>query len=179
MKKITAVFSVLVAMFAIVFYAYGGAIVAPTFGSYHWELLDSATNVYSTDSVLGVDTQTLFSKKPYVPGYRYAVCIRDSVGAADTITLQAFTYFSNATGTYTSLGAFTFDTLEPVAAVGSNYRRAAMIPAGSTTPCSHFSVSAVGWIAAKVAKIRKAYLFAGKQVIGTYEVDAPPKALKK
>lgn len=176
MKKIFAVLGILAAM---AFVAYGGAITEPTYGTYQWELLDSSTNVYSTDSVSGVDTQTLFSKKPYVPGYRYAVSIRDSVGATDTIQLQAFTYFSNATGTYTYLGAFTFDTLEPVATVGSNYRRAAMLPVGATTPCSHFSVSAVGWIANKVAKVRKAYLFAGRHVVGTYETPAPPKALKK
>ena len=173
MKKLFAIICFLVMGNSGVF---AGALTATTtnFGVVAWEYIDSSTNVYRpgvNDSVIGVDTVVLFKKVTYTPGYVYALLTADSVGATDTISIEYVAYKSSGTS-YITVGTGLCDTIEPQAAIGTFYRASAL-PIGKTAWGTHFDIKAVGWIAAKIAKIRRAYLIGGKPIYGTYEVSRP------
>lgn len=134
-----------------------------TYGPITWTSVDTAKTIYTAgglDSILGADTMFLFKGVTYEPGYIYALQTTDSVGAADTILIHQI-FYSTSRGNKVRIGGAVCDTIEPQATVGSFYRFSALT-VGNPYPCIKFDLNAVGWISAKIAKIRRAELFKGK-----------------
>lgn len=145
-------------------YAFAGAWTAPTSfptntGSllmkqiYNTSTADRA--IYGTDSILGADTINIVTKMTVDPTATYMLSTSDSVGATDTIRIEVVTY----RGDGTQLGVAECDTIVPVAGAGTFYRQSA-IQVNKTVAGSTMTIRAIGWISAKIAKIRKATVFA-------------------
>jgi len=137
MKKVSAILLTL----ALAFACFAGGLSAPTiYGPTKWEA-DTGWNSTAADTLYGADTLTILTKYRFDPGYEYALRMKVSTPAGDSLQ---FEYLSYGTDRSTLFEQAMFDTC-----VASQTTRTAVLPIGKTVLCNYATIRAIGWTSAK------------------------------
>ena len=140
MKKL-----VLIAILAFASCVTAAGLSAPTiYGPTYWEC-DTSFNHTAADTIRGADTLTLLTKYRFEPGYEYALRMKVTTPAADSVQFEYLSYGEGAgSGRDTLFEQAMFDTV-----AASATTRTAVLPIGKTVLTNVATIRAIGWTADK------------------------------